>query len=179
MGDTEAALEMYLQSREAAAPEEAALQAWKEAQILKLHTCDTTGAPLSRFPHDGVIRVRIKVHLNATGFGTHLTLKIFNANLETVLATHDFEPDGHSLVPSEAGVYEFEATVPADLLPPAKYYLGAEVSLQRQVRGFRLLDKMDHVGEFEVYDNGSLLSQFSIPWQGLVHGSAITWSRLE
>lgn len=178
IGDTEAALEMYLQSREAVVLEEAAVQPWKEAQVLKLHTCDAAGRPVNRFAHDDEIRVRMKVHLNTAGFGTHLTLKIYNANLETVLASHDFEPDGQSLLPVEPGVYEFQASIPANLLPPAKYYLGGEITLKRQLRGFRLLDKMDHVSEFDVYDNGSLLSQFSIPWQGLVHGSGITWTRV-
>jgi len=179
MGETVAALDQYLQSREADSPEDAAIQSWKEAQILNVRTCDSEGAMLKRFPHDGAIHVRTKLYFSTIGFGTHLTLKIYGSNLETVLATHDFEPAGNSLVPSQPGTYEFETRLPAGLLAPGKYYLGAQVSRQRQGKSFRLLDKLDHVGEFDVYDNGSLLSQFNVRWQGLVHSSDITWSRLD
>ena len=178
MGDTETAVQMYLQDNETIAKDDAVIQSWKKAQILNVIPCDSEGIRLQTFPHDRPIHVRVKVYLNTTAYKTHLTLKVFNANLETILVSHDFETEGHSLLPSDQGTYEFQVHLPANFLTPGKYYLGAQVSRQMLNNRIRPVHKLDHNTEFEVYDNGSLLSQLNIPWQGQVHNSLIKWARV-
>lgn len=179
MGDTETAVQMYLQDNESIAKDDAVIQSWKKAQILNVIPCDSEGTRLHTFPHDRPIHVRIKVYLNTTAYKTHLTLKVFNASLETMLVSHDFEPEGNSLLPADQGTYEFQVQLPADFLTPGKYYLGAQVSRQMLNNRIRPVHKLDHNTEFEVYDNGSLLSQLNIPWQGQVHNSLIKWARVD
>lgn len=179
MGDTEKAAQMYLQDNEAVTKNDAAIQSWKKAQVLNITSCDAAGSNLQAFPHDKPIYIRLKLYLNTTAFKTHVTLKVYNSNLEILLASRDFEPGGNSLIPSKTGIHEFQVQIPANFLAPGKYYLGAQVSRQMQNNRIRPVHALDHSAEFEVYDNGSLLSQLSIPWQGQVHNPGIEWTRLQ
>jgi hypothetical protein len=149
-----------------------------EAQILNINTHNADGAHSQTFPHNQPIHAHIKVHINTTTFKTHLTLNIYTANLETLLAARDFEPDGKFLLPSSPGTYEFQVQIPANFLTPGKYFLGLQISTQTLKQRVRTFDKLDHAAEFEIYDNGSLLSQLSIPWQGSVHIPLI-WKRIK
>jgi len=178
IGNTETAIQMYLHENEEIIQNDAVIKTRLKAQILNIKPCRDDGSVSQTFPHDQPIYVRVKVYLNTTAFKTHITLKIYNANLETMLASNDFEPDGNSLLPSNPGVYEFQVEVPARFFTPGKYYLGAQVSRQVSNNRIRPIHKLDHTAEFEVYDNGSLLSQLNIPWQGWVHPN-LKWIRLK
>ena len=178
IGNTNTAIQMYLQENETTTKIDAAIKPGMEAQILNVNSCNVDGSNLRIFPHNESIYAHIKIYLNTTAFKTHLAIKIYDANLETLLVSHDFEPNGDSLIPSTPGVYEFQAQIPANFLTPGKYYLGAQISAQ-MIKRIRTFHKLDHTSEFEVYDNGSLLSQLSIPWQGSVHNPGIKWTRLK
>jgi lipopolysaccharide transport system ATP-binding protein len=177
IGDTETAVQMYLQSNETASQTEAEIQAWKRAQILSLRTCNQDGSSRNTFPHNQPIYIRIKANFRSVSFKQHLTLRVHTSNLELLFASNDFEPSGNSLIPASGGVCEFQVEIPAGLFTPGKYFLGAHISRQVSNR-IRALDKVDHTAEFEVYDNGSLLSQLNIAWQGSVH-PPLSWKRLE
>lgn len=179
IGNTETAVQMYLQDNETVTKEDAAVQSWKKAQILNVIPCDEHGTRLQNFPHDRPMYMRIKIYLNSSAYKTHLSLKLYNSSLETLLVSHDFEPEGNSLIPSEQGTYEFQIELPANFLTPGKYYVGAQVSRQMLNNRVRPLHKLDHNAEFEIYDNGSLLSQLNVPWQGQVINPLIKWVRLD
>jgi lipopolysaccharide transport system ATP-binding protein len=178
MGSTETAIQMYLQGKEsAAANEDVVFKPRKNVQIMGLQTCRIDGSRLQSFPHDQPVYVRIKVYLNTTAFKTHLVLKIYNSNLDVLLVSNDFEPDGDSLIPASPGTYDFQIEIPADFLAPGKYYLGAEVARQVSNNRMRPVHKLDHSAQFDVYDNGSLFSQLNVPWRGWVH-PRLEWTRI-
>lgn len=178
MGDTETAVNMYLHNNELASQDEMIIHSLAKAKILNISTCDSKGNGLKTFPHDKPIYIRIKLYLNTAAPKTHLMLKVYNANLEVLFTSYDFEPDGKSLIPSAPGTYDFQIQVPANFLNPARYYLGAQLSRQSYRNKVRAVDNMEHVSEFEVYDNGSLLSQLNIQHQGQVHNHSIKWKCL-
>lgn len=177
MGDTETAIQMYLRSNEASSQTEFELKSWMRAQILSIRTCNQDGSVRNTFPHNQPIYIRIKANFRSVSFKPHLSLKIYNSNLDLLFASNDFEPNGNSLIPANGGLHEFQAEIPADLFTPGKYFLGVHISRQVSNR-VRSLDKLEHTAEFEVYDNGSLLSQLNVPWQGSVH-PILNWSRVE
>lgn len=178
MGNTDTAIQMYLQNNEKSIKDDAAINHKMEAQILNINTYNADGTHSQTFPHDQPIHAHIKVHINITTFKTHLTLNIYTADLETLLSARDFEPDGNFILPSSPGTYEFQVQIPANFLTPGKYYLGSQISAQTLKQRIRTFDKLDHAAEFEIYDNGSLLSQLSIPWQGSVH-IPLKWKRIK
>lgn len=178
-GDTETATRIYLQENETLSMEESNVQSLTRSQILNIHPCNIKGSSQTLFPHDKVIHIRVKAYLSASAAKTHLMLKIYNSNLEILFTSHDFEPTGNSLIPAQTGVYEFQAQIPAHFLNPGRYYLGAQISRQTRKNKVRSVHTLDHTSEFEVYDNGSLLSQLNIPWEGSVHSQRIKWSRVD
>lgn len=178
VGDTGTAIQMYLQENESSSQAEAEVKPWMRAQVLSIRTCQRDGTARNTFPHNQPIYVRIKVNLQAIPFKPHLTLRIYTSNLEPLLASNDFEPGGDSLISTDLGLHEFQVEIPAGLFVPGKYFLGAHISRQIGNNKVRPLHKLDHTAKFEVYDNGSVLSQLNIPWQGWVHPS-LKWIRLE
>lgn len=94
-----------------------------------------------------------------------------------VIATHDFEPAGEFLVPTEPGFYEFLVKLPPNLLTPGKYFLGATIAGMAGPSRYRALHRLDHSVSFDIFDNGSLLSQLDIPWKGIVHAD-VSWKRI-
>lgn len=178
IGDTSTAIQKYLKDNETTATEDIPIDPVKSAQILNIFSCNVDGSRLQIFPHDKAIYIRIKVHLNTMGLKTHLTMMIYNANLETLFVSRDFEPNGDSLIPMTKGIYEFQVQIPPSFLTPGKYYVGAQVSGQTLKR-IRTFHKIEHAYGFEVYDNGSLLSQLDLPWQGMIHSPDIKWTKLK
>lgn len=176
MGNTDTAVQMYLHENETISKSELPVDPGKSAQILSVTAYTAAGARAQTLPHDAPIHVRIKVYINTVALKTHLALKIFDANLEPLLVTHDFEPNGDFLIPRDRGVHEFQVQIPANFLTPGKYYLGSQIAAQIGKK-IRVFDKLEHVSQFEVYDNGSLFSQLGIPWQGQIHNPDIKWTR--
>lgn len=178
MGDTDTAIQMYLHDNEMAEEKgEVKINQKLEAQILSISPCDSNGMQTSIYPHDKDIFVRIKIYQKSHRYKTNLLFKLYNSDLVTILASHDFEPNGEFLIPSTPGLCEFQLKLPANILAPGKYFLGAVISGMAGTNRTRALHTLDHTASFEVYDNGSLLSQLNMPWKGLIHAD-IEWTKL-
>lgn len=178
MGETSKAIQMYLSEKSIADnAEELKVNQKLEAQILKITPCNEQGNPTALFPHDGAIAIKIKIHTRNIRYKTHLTIMVYNSDLEMVIATHDFEPAGEFLVPTEPGFYEFLVKLPPNLLTPGKYFLGATIAGMAGPSRYRALHRLDHSVSFDIFDNGSLLSQLDIPWKGIVHAD-VSWKRI-
>lgn len=146
-------------------------------QILNIIPVNSNLQPENNFPHDQPIFVKLKVAVNVSAYKMHIMLKLDNSNLDTIVVTRDFETTGNFLVPTEPGIYDFLVEIPANFLTPGNYYLGGVISAQTGKNRIRSLHKLEHFSEFNVYDNGSQLSQFNIPWQGWVH-TKVLWKKL-
>jgi lipopolysaccharide transport system ATP-binding protein len=178
MGDTDTALQMYLDSNIAMQEKgEYEIDPMQDVQILQVYPCDSNGTSVVSFPHDEPLYARIKIHLANHRYKFHLVLKLYNADLETVLTTRDFETTGDFLIPQTPGIYDFQVKLPRDFLNPGEYNLGAEIAGLTAKNRVRVYYRLDHSAKFEVYDNGSQLSQFNVPWQGMVH-TDVEWRRL-
>ena len=178
MGETEKAIQIYLHDNEIAEEKgEVKINQKLEAQVLSISPCSLEGTQSSLFPHDSPVFVRIKIYLKSPRYKTHLLFKLYNSEMTTILASHDFEPHGEFLIPSTPGLYEFQLKLPANIFSPGKYYLGAVISGMAGTNRYRSLHTLDHSASFEVYDNGSLLSQLNIPWKGLMHAD-VEWKKL-
>lgn len=178
LGDTETAIQMYLKKNESSEENpDLDINHKLSAQILSIRPCDSQGSRTTSFPHDDFVYIRVKIYIQSAKYKPHLLLKLYNSDLETILATYDFESNGEFLIPSKPGGYEFQVRVPANLLVPGKFYLGAVISALTSKNRSRKFHVLDHASEFEIYDNGSLLSQQNISWQGMVHAD-VEWTRL-
>lgn len=178
MGDTEKAIQMYVEKGITLDSSiEVEVNHALNAQILKCYLCDKNGEPASSFPHSNQIYIRLKIHQKENLYKPHLLIRVLSTNFDPIFVSRDFEETGEFHLPSEAGTYEFQAAIPANFLSPGKYYLEAEIAGQRKMSRSRTFYRLDQPVEFDVYDNGSLLSQFNLPWKGWVHAD-VKWQRL-
>jgi len=75
------------------------------------------------------------------------------------------------------GLYDFQVKLPENFLTPGEYHLGAEIVGLVKRKKLRTLFRLDHSAQFDVYDNGSQLSLYNIPWQGMVHAD-VEWKKI-
>ncbi len=177
-GDSDIAIQKYLaENATLLTKKDLALNKQFSGQLLNIIPSNVNLQPENNFPHDQPVFVKVKVSVNLSAYKMHIMLKLDNSNLDTILVTRDFDTNGDFLIPSEPGIYEFLVELPSNFLTPGRYYLGGVISAQTGKNRIRSIHRLEHFVEFNVYDNGSQLSQFNIPWQGWVH-TKVNWSRL-
>jgi len=178
IGDTDAAIQVYLGDNQSADETgDHKIDPKLDVQLLNITPSDEHGDFTGTFAHDSPLYFRVKIHVKTIKYKTHISLKIYNSELETILTTRDFESSGKFLIPTTPGDYEFMVKLPANLLAPGNYHLGGFVSGITPKNRVRTYHRFDHAAEFDVFDNGSLLSQHNLPWDGLVHAD-VEWKKI-
>lgn len=181
-GETRQAVKKYLATTTSSQAEhfEGSPQASDKAEVLSIRTEAADGLSTESLPHDEPFVVSIQVRVTPRLLRmhrAHLTLQVHNEALETILVSSDFEPNGESLMPSSTGLYAYRVQVPSNLLAPGRYFLSAAIDATGAHRMWPV-HYLGYACKFEIYDNGSLLAQFNIPWQGSIH-IPLKWSRLD
>ncbi|MCX6081390.1 MAG: ABC transporter ATP-binding protein [Chloroflexi bacterium] len=138
------------------------------AQITSVELLDTQGLSANKFGHDNNINIRAKLLIQNHAIQTTVCLNIYNANLDIVIASYDFESDDSLLIHKKPGEYIFEISIPGHELVPGEYSLGFEIT-QPQLRANLILNRIDMICHFEIYDNGSDIARLNAHWRGLVH----------
>ena len=150
------------------------------AQIHAPATLTGKGDPSTYFPHDQPIQVRFDLHTGKKIENAFVSVRVFNQDLETVLVTHELEYDEKCLGARPARKQEYRVTIPGDLLPPGTYFLSIQVSqLRKRTKRNKahVLHSLDHVAPFTVFDNGSRLLRYNLPWAGIVH-TPVDWKKV-
>lgn len=181
-GDTGTAIQKYL-TTDANGPvaEETAVAPSGQSQVLTITTEKIDGSEARSVAHDEPFFVHVKVQLASSTLRAplaHITLRLQTEAFDTILESSDFEPAGESVMPALPGDYEFRIQLPGDLLSPGKYFVTAQIWRAGTTSNRRYFDQLGRSGQFEVYDNGSLLTQYHVPWQGPIH-VPLRWTRLD
>ena len=108
----------------------------------------------------------IKVVVREPIYRMNLGLYILDSDLNTVLSTHDFEDDEERLNTRPPGTYSYRLQVPA-MFVPDDYRLSIRAIRSSRV-GERVLQGIENVCPFEIFDNGSPRSRASMRWTGKV-----------
>jgi len=146
-------------------------------QILSVLYLNKKRQPDQSFASNEPISILVESVVNERIPNVFLTLKVFNSELDVVFETNDFENNEEVLVNRDPGHYVNELVIPASLLAPGQYFLGIAVNKRKNVNGINVIQKIDHVAPFEVFDNGSVMSRNGIPYHGLVHPD-IVWQQM-
>ena len=138
------------------------------AQLISAELFDHKNQPNNKFAHDNILNIHAKLLVQNNPIQATLCLNIYNANLDVIIASYDFESDDSLLAHKKPGIYEFHISVPGNLLVPGQYSLGFEIA-QPLLRTTRILDHVAMICPFEIYDNGSNIARVNAHWHGLVH----------
>jgi len=138
------------------------------AQIISTELVDNKGLVNNKFAHDNKITIRTRLLVQGRSIPATVCLHINNANLDTIIASYDFESDDAFLLPKKPGVHCYEITIPANVLIPGQYSIGFEIT-QPAKRTTWILNRIDMICPFEIYDNGSTIARVNAHWRGLVH----------
>lgn len=146
-------------------------------QILQAGTLNQKLVDTAKFGHDEEIAFQFQVAVNIPAYRMFLGFDILDENLETILTSHDFEMEESRMTSREPGLYTYRIKLPAHQLVPGSYRINAYAK-KRFYSRYVLVDQVDHVCPFEVYDNGSVLARVSVDWRGRVH-IPLAWEQVE
>ncbi len=170
-GAVDQAIEAYLNTGEAQQAQqiEAAPDRSKPMQILHLAVVDQAEKLTQQIAHDQPFAVRLRVGVWDTVYRGILALSIHNNDMDTIILSQDFEKDESSLLARQPGVYEYKIQVPAPLLVPGHYRLSIRATRGGRKRDL-VVDEVQHVCPFEIFDNGSAYARVGAKWGGIVTG---------
>lgn len=171
IGDTDSVAREYMNSRAALSLAHTidTVHPQMDGQILSVAYLDADGVPQQSLPHDQPFTILLKTCVNRSEINVFMSIKIFNAELELVLETNDFEMDDTLLGQRQLGVELRSINIPAPMLTPGQYFLGVAVYKKKSLGNINTVQKIDHIAPFSIYDNGSPLAIHSIPQRGAVH----------
>jgi lipopolysaccharide transport system ATP-binding protein len=149
----------------------------RSIQILTASILNQSLQPSSSLPHDKPFVIRLKIAVNNAVDHVYISTKIFNQELDTILTTHDFEGDESNLQSRKPGLYYADILIDAPLLPPNQYLLGFSVS-RKKGKGVSVVQKVEHIVPFEIFDNGSVLARNDLSSIGFVH-TPFKWDYFE
>ena len=138
------------------------------AQIVSAEMSDERNVVTNKFAHDRNFTIRAKLLIQSPFTRVTVCMNIYNPNLDVILASYDFESDDAFLLPKNKGTYLFEIDFPGNILVPGQYSLGFDVNRTGGWRN-RILERIDLVCPFEIYDNGSSIARVNAHWQGIIH----------
>ena len=146
-------------------------------QILSARVSTEDGAVQTRFGHDQPIDITVQCALFQPGYRAFLGVQVVDEDLHTLVNSYDFEMNEESVFSREPGVYTYRIQLPAPLLVPGRYRISLYV-LWRSRRELKVLDKVEHVCPFEVYDNGSVYARSGMRWEGQVN-CPLEWQEID
>ena len=178
IGDIDSVTRQYMASRsEVQAVSLIENEGWRhEAKVLSVLYRNSEGKIDRSFPHDKPFTILLDTVINKRVQSMYMVLKVFNSELDVVFETNDFENNDELMLMREPGRVIRELEIPKNLLSPGQYYLGVAVYKKKGSNKQHVLQKVDHVAPFEIYDNGSALARNAVPFHGLVHPD-ITWEK--
>jgi len=168
LGDIDEAVQVYLGSGELQQQSEVHLPAdpARPVQILSVSVLNSVGNPVPTLPHDQPFDVGIQVAIRELTYRMNLGLYILDRDLDTVFSTHDFEQDDNRLQTRQPGLYAYHVHIPP-LLVPGHYRLSVRaMRLGRKTE--KVLDNVEHVCPFDIFDNGSVFAKVNMKWVGKV-----------
>ncbi len=176
LGDVDEVIESYLSSMDA---EESAKLSLKPdsslaMQVLSVAVLDSSGRSSGSIPHDKAFDVQVQVAVRKSLFQAMIMMDIEDSNLDIISSTTDFMLDESRLLSRDLGIYTYRIHIPAPLLVPGSYRL---TFILRPLRG-KLVERLEHVCPFEIYDNGSLMARVGKKWRGKV-AVPIPWECIE
>ena len=142
------------------------------AQIVSAELLDSKGQINHRFAHDTDVTIRAKLVVQHHSIQATVCLFIYNANLDVIIASYDFESNDSHLIHKKTGAYEFEISIPGNLLIPGQYSIGFEI-VRTRLKSNQILNRIDMICPFEIYDNGSDIARVNAHWRGIVHPRVI------
>ena len=168
-GDVNGAIQQYLSqdTRDQSQPLEFERSPSRRVQILSVSLEDESGAVSTSLPHDRPFSARIKFAVREPVYRGHLEFNILDDDLNAVATVRDVTENSESLISRSAGTHTYRLRFPTPSLIPGRYRLRVR-ALTRHKSYTHLLDEVNAVWPFEIYDSGSLLSRMNIPWSGKV-----------
>jgi lipopolysaccharide transport system ATP-binding protein len=136
-------------------------------QLLHVNVTNEQGSTETRFGHDQDIYFELKTAVNSPAYRMFIELQIIDEKLDTIFTSRDFELDENRISSRQPGVYTYRVKLPAPLLIPNQY----RISLYAKKRFRRdniIVDQVEHVCPFEVFDNGSVMARAGVNWSGHV-----------
>jgi len=168
-GDVNSAIERYLNEDrlQQAAPLEFEPTRGRTAQILAVSLEDDAGNLLTSIPHDQHFWARLKILVGSPVFKGHIELQILDSEFDSIVTVRDVDKLDSSVLAQPAGVYTYRVRFPGPGLVPGGYRL--RVRAIRRVSGHSMiLDDVNAVWPFEIFDNGSQLARLDLNWSGKV-----------
>ena len=173
-GSTDPVIRHYLDLNEGrvGSPSYTSEETARGSGVVSATVLDSDRTPSSYLAHDKPAFVRLELQLMGGHSHVYITMRLYNQDQETVLASYDFDADKAYLQEREPGRYTYHIELPGNLLAPGLYTLGFEVARLSKKLGTsprKELHRIDHVCGFEVYDGGSAMSRLGLPWEGVLH----------
>jgi len=168
IGDVNAAIEAYLGGGELQN-----VQIFKRKenknlsmQIMSISVQDQKGKTVVRIPHDQPFSLRIQIVVRETTHQIFPSIEVLDTDLATVIHSNYFNQGIEDGMRSYSpGAYSFVVRMPAPLLVPGSYRISVNLTRKTLRKGW-VIDRVEHVCPFEIYDNGSNLARFGIKWMG-------------
>lgn len=135
------------------------------AQIREVSVADAAGGLSGNYPYDQVFRVNVEVEVRQPLSGVYLAAHIVDNDLQTVHFSRNFEPGGHGSNTLEPGRYVYSIDYPASLFVPDGYRVTVHLAT---VSPAEILDGVENVCKFGLYDSGSINAQKGFPWRGRI-----------
>jgi lipopolysaccharide transport system ATP-binding protein len=107
------------------------------------------------------IRIEFLVHYPISG--VYFAAHIHDGTLNTLLFTRDFDSTEINLRILEQGHYTYSFYIPAPLLVPGFYNISIHIAHSNPPE---LIEGVDHVCSFEIFDDGSENAKKGFPWRG-------------
>jgi lipopolysaccharide transport system ATP-binding protein len=169
-GDVDEAVEAYLSGGELQNVQqfERPVNTKLPMQIMSVGVQDQKGNLVARVPHDQPFSVRIQMVARETTNQIFPSVEILDGELDAVIHSDHFAQSEEAGITSyKPGSYTFLVKVPAPLLIPGNYRVS--INLSHKSRRFtRIVDRVEHVCPFEIFDNGSLLARYGHKWSGKI-----------
>ena len=136
-------------------------------QILQANVANEQAFSEARFGHDQDIFFEFRVAINLPAYRMFLGFQIIDEKLDTIFTSHDFELDENRISSRQPGIYTYRIKLPAPLLIPGQYRISFYAK-KRHRRDNIIIDQVEHVCPFEVFDNGSVMARAGVNWSGHV-----------
>jgi lipopolysaccharide transport system ATP-binding protein len=136
-------------------------------QILQATVNNEQASTETRFGHDQDIFFEFKVAINLSAYRMFLEFQVMDEKLDTIFTSHDFELDENRISSRQPGVYTYRIKLPAPLLIPGQYRISIYAK-RRHRKNNIIVDQVEHVCPFEVFDNGSVMARAGVNWSGHV-----------
>lgn len=134
-------------------------------QVLNVEVRNIHDEITSQFPHDEPVNIRMKIAVHRPIQKSFITVNVLDKDLEPIFCTHDFEQNEIHLVHRNPGVYSYEIKIPASILLPGSYRLSIEATV-KTLRANHIIDSVEHICPFEIFDNASVFARTGIKWTG-------------